>query len=425
MYKIQTNSTNNITNYDKQTNFSGIDQTKQQLINFIYKNVNLSSYKYDTLEVESELSLLVSKTYYVSANFSGSNCLLIFTKIKDKFHTCLIDRKTLSFNPNKINLQNVKITPVNIKVKNTDIYKGTILDGTFVTNKNIRTFIITDVYMFKGDDYSKSQLESKLLSIRTFLDSNFIEDKSNNLEIHTNKTFPIDKTEHLINNVIPKIKNFLIRGICFYPEISGTKLLFKFGNENVQSNQTTQTTQITQVSPHNKSNYTINNVDNINNKDNSSESSNSFSNTRNKNNRSNSSSPIQSVKSVQPVQTIIPKAPEVKKITKVVYIPKDDKNDNDYVFEMKRTEKIDVYKLMALDTIIKDGKKMLKRIQICLAYIPNMDRSKWCKEIIEKNGDNVLVTCKFHKEKFKWEPVNISTAKKPSFIKLFNIKTID
>ena len=86
MYRIQSGA-------EKQNGSSGADQTKQQLINFIYKNVNLSMFKYDTLEVESELPQLISKTYYVSANFSGSNCLLVFAKIKEKFHIFLVDRK--------------------------------------------------------------------------------------------------------------------------------------------------------------------------------------------------------------------------------------------------------------------------------------------------------------------------------------------
>lgn len=416
MYKIQSN------NNEKQTNFFGVDQTKQQLINFIYKNVNLSSYKYDTLEVESELSQLILKTYYVSANFSGSNCLLIFTKIKDKFHTCLVDRKTLTFNPNKVNIQAVKTISVNLKIKNIDIYKGTILDGTFVVNKNTKTFIVTDVYTFKGEDYSKSQLESKLFTIRTFLDSNFIDDKNNNLEITVNKTYPINQTEHVVNNVVPNIKNFLIRGICFYPEISGTKLLFKFGNENInllENNQINlQSNNQSNIQYNNQSNNQYNNQTNNQTiyktnkkshnvteiKDSSSESSNNSSNTK------------------KTTSLIVPKAPEIKKIIRTVYVPKKGKKDDEYIFEMKKTEKIDVYKLMALETVMKDNKKLLKRVQICLAYIPNIARSQWCKETMEKSSESVLVNCIFHSEKCKWEPIAISTAKKPSFVELFDIK---
>lgn len=393
MYRIQSGA-------EKQ-NSSGIDQTKQQLINFIYK-VNLSQFKYDTVTVESDLPQLISKTYHVSANFSGSNCLLVFAKIKEKFHIFLVDRKTLSFNPQKVNPQNVKITTINLKIKDMDIYKGTILDGTFVQNKNDKIFIITDVYMFKGQDYSKSQLDSKLFMVRTFLDFNYeVSDKNNTLEVTVNKIYPLEETEHVINNVIPKIKHFLIKGICFYPEISGTKLLFKFGNENV----TPVEIQPTTFQP-------VNNTGNI------------YDNQNYATNKKRNFVKDENSDSGGSTKFFVPKAPEIKKITKTLYIPKKGEDESNYVFEMQGTDKADVYKLMILDTVIKDGKKLLKRVQACLAFIPNMTRSKWCKDVISKTEGNVLVNCTYHPDKHKWEPVVIAKSTKPSFVESFDTKIV-
>ena len=225
-------------------NSSGVDQLKQQLINHIYNSVDLSRFKYELLEVESQLSQLIERKYFVSANFYGSNCLLVFTKIKDKYHSFLVDRSTLSYNPQKVNINNVKTTNVKIKL-DLEIYTGSIFDGILVTNKNEKTFIITDIYTFKGHDYSKSQLDSKLLTIITYLKSNYNQnDKDNDLILTVNRLFSIDETEKLVENYIPKIKGFNARGLCFYPEGSGTKLIFLFGNEKKNNQVATQ-----QISP--------------------------------------------------------------------------------------------------------------------------------------------------------------------------------
>src|SRR5947207_5256190 len=89
---------------------------KQQLINYIYSTVELSNFNYKLLEYEADLNLLTKDKYFVSANYSGSNCLLIFVKIKERFFSYLVDRKTLTYNKNSINLDNIKIIPVNIKL---------------------------------------------------------------------------------------------------------------------------------------------------------------------------------------------------------------------------------------------------------------------------------------------------------------------
>lgn len=425
MYSIRSGTDSN------ENNNSGADQTKQQLVNFIYRHVNLSQFKYDSLEVESELPQLISKTYYVSANFSGSNCLLVFAKVKDRFHTFLIDRKTLSYNPQKVNIKNVKITNVNIKINDVEIYQGTIFDGTFVQNKNDKTFIITDVYTFKGQDFTKSQLDSKLLTVLTYLKSNYNGgDKNSDLVLTVNKVYELDKIEHLTDAVIPKIKNFLVRGICFYPEISGTKLIFRFGNEAMKNDEinisTFQTSNKNEYSNNNRNDYQNNNSNNYSNNGNNynGNGNNNYKKQSNNYNKEDSGSDSNNNLNANSEQQI-PKAPEIRKITKTVYIPKAGKKDESYVFEMKKTDSADVYKLNVVESVMKDTKTYMKRKQICLAYIPNMNRSKWCKEIMESSDGNVLVNCKYYADKYKWEPVLISASKRPSFIDDFESKLIE
>jgi len=356
------------------------DPYKQSLINFIFNNVNLSKFRYDILQYESDLPKLLQQKYFVSANFSGSNCLLVFCKIRDKYHSFLVDRKTLSYNVNKINFDNVKI--FNIKVKlDVEIYKGSIFDGIYIQTKKGKTFVITDVYMFKGNNFTASQIDSKILSVLSYLKSNYnYDDPSNTLCLTVNRLYKLDEIETLIKTDIPKLKDFIIKSICFYPNISGTKSIFRLDNEKCEP----------KFQPKFRQEYvkhefvkpeTLENAEMIPN-----------------------------IETVHNVET-----------TKQVYTPKKNKK---YVFDMRKTNTTDVYMLNIVDPVMKNGKKQLKLIKVGIAYIPNIERSKWCKEMTESR-DNILVHCEYHKDKYKWEPKSLAEdAQKPSLVSDFNLETV-
>jgi hypothetical protein len=92
---------------------------------------------------------------------------------------------------------------------------------------------------------------------------------------------------------------------------------------------------------------------------------------------------------------------------------------------MKKTEKIDVYILNVVDPVTKGEKTCLKRKKVCLAYVPDVKRSAWCKEVVDESDGNVLVNCKYHAEKHKWEPISVSTSKRPSFASDFDVISLD
>ena len=111
---------------------------------------------------------------------------------------------------------------------------------------------------------------------------------------------------------------------------------------------------------------------------------------------------------------------EIIKKTKYLYVPKKDKSSETYVFEMKQTM-TDVYLLYVVEPVVKNSTTYLKRKKVCLAYIPNVTRSKWCRDINDEyEGQHVLVNCTFHHDRKKWEPISVSTLKTPSYTTEFD-----
>jgi len=351
----------------------------QQLINWIYSTVDLSKFKYEIIQFDNELPRLIKQKHYVSANFFGSSTLLVFTKIKDRYYTYTVERKTLSYTQNKIDYDKVKIdTRIKLRL-DPSVYMGTIFDGTIVKQRNGETnFIITDVYYFAGQDFTQTSIDNKMFTLKKYLESNYnSNDKMNNMTLILNRLYEMKEIDHVVKSVIPSIKDFQIKGLCFYPEISGTKFIFLFGNETKEGlPPRTESLKIDHRMP----------------------------NVQHKSSPTNENS-------------------DEKKMVKYKYINKTNK-DIYATLEMKSTETVDVYNLFAVEKIERNGKKVLKRVKMGIAFVPSIEKSSWCKDIIEKSVDNsVLVTCKFDNDKGKWEPIEIEKINnRPTMIDLIETK---
>lgn len=339
------------------TNNSFINQQyiKQQLIKYIYETIDISKFKYKLIEYEYDLSLLKEMNYFISPNYNGINCLLVFIKIKDRFYSFMVDRRTLSYNINQVNIDNVKIFPVTVRLDKS-IYNGTIIDGVLLYNRNKnknRNFMINDIYYFRGNDLTQDKINFKLLNISTYLESYYKNDiQLNDITFFVNKLYEIYEIKKLVNDYIPKSKlRTSIKGLVFYPEISGTKLIYLYNNCSQDKEKVTSYPPIT-VSPIIKQVRDCINLDNLK-----------------------------------------------GKITAV--------------FRMKKTDTVDVYKLYLGKTIEKDNKKLLKYINYCLAYIPSKECSFFCKDLFEKlNTDSILVECQYVPDKDKWIPFKHAKDKK-------------
>lgn len=202
------------------------EQKKIHVLNYVYSAIEIARFKYKILEYENDLTLLNNK-HYVSANFNGTNSLLVFNKYKNKNYSVLIERKTLSYNPSQVNPQSVKMTDLCIKFDDS-IYNGTIMDGTYVLNKRSgnNVFIITDIYVFRGQSLINDNIKHKIQNISAYIDSNLKKDPvAEKVMLTMNKLYDTHEILKLRDD-ISKSKGFDIKGFVFYPEKSGTRLIF-------------------------------------------------------------------------------------------------------------------------------------------------------------------------------------------------------
>ena len=329
----------------------------KQLISNIYSSIDITKFRYEIIQYENELHKLLKQKYYISVNFYGFSSLLVFTKIKDKFYSFTVDRQTLTYNFNKLDFSKIKIEDRRINLDDS-IYKGTIFDGTIIKNKNnTDIFIISDVYTFCGNNYTKIPLNVKLMEIKEYLNKYYDQNDPSNIVLNINKVYDICEIDKLVNIIIPKTK-LKCRGLTFYPEISENRLIFVNEKNNVLSNDDDKS----KVIVHNKFNNRDDNKDD-----------------KNKENR------------------------EVK--YKYVNLS----NEEVYaVLEMKPTPNIDVYKLCAVDKVEMNGKKVLKRIDMGIAFIRGIDNSLKIRKIMD-NNNSVLMKCKFNDKLSKWEPIDKET----------------
>ena len=368
------NSTNITNTINISNTNSSSDILTKQLVGRIYAETDISKFRYDMLNYEQDLQKLLKQPYYVTINFCGINSLLVFTKFHDKFYSFTIDRQSLSYNFSKVDFSKTKINLVNIGLDD-QIYNGTIFEGILIKRRDMDDlYIISDVYKFCGKDVSKDKLNMKLFNIVEYFKSNYDKNlTSNNIELEVNRIFELKKFDYFYKEVLPKTKTLKYRGICFYPEISDTKLVYMIntdGNTNT-SNIVSKPLIKTQLN----------------------------------NKISEKSSEKGSEKSSEKLidTNINIKSSDNKQIT---YINTTDEIV-EVVLEMKITDNPDVYKLYAVQKQIIDKRTVFKKIFMGIAHIKGIEMShKFKKIFLDKKSS--LMTCKFNNDNSKWEPIDVN-----------------
>jgi len=230
-YHIQTESKANQKTFGihKIDNIVINDDIKNQVINYIYESINLVDFKYKILEYEMDLPILKERKYYVSPNYNGLHGLLVFMKYLDKYVSIIVDRRTLKFYKNQINLADIKMIPVVAKV-NSMIYNGSIFEGVLLYsgNNNVKNYVINDVYKLCGKSILDDTIINKMIHISALIEAESIDGGINFI---INKLHNFNEIQKLMNQTIPNSKYCSsIKGLAFHPEISGTKLVYLYSN---------------------------------------------------------------------------------------------------------------------------------------------------------------------------------------------------
>lgn len=366
---------------------------KQQLIDYIYSVVDLSKFKYRLLETTEDLQLLTMNKYYISGNYTGPNCLLVFTKNKDRFYSFIVDRKSLSFKQNQINIDKVVINPVQLGLDNS-IYDGTIIDGIFAQTEDSKFFVVTDLYYFRGQNMMSEKIKYKLINIKKYLDTYMTHDKNlNNINITINNLYEIQEIQTLVTKIIPQTKQLQVRGIAFYPDVSGTKLIYLFNKLQTPTSAPQQKIMFEKQ----RNNFVPSQTQN-----------------RNKYNSSpQNETPMKQPDFNKNVQ--IPEQLNEVRTSKVRYVCKTDEPVI-LTFEIRKTEQYDVYKLLLVEPTKENGKTILKTKRFGIAYIPTTSCSKMCKDLTITTG-KALVKCRYDDTKEKWIPIEADTKRKcPDYV---------
>jgi len=333
--------------------------------------------KYLLIKNIGDLYELKNSKYYVSANSCGINSLLIFMKHKDNYHSYLIDRRSISYNRNTLKKSSVRFTEVKLHV-DLKLYEGTIIDGILIDsdnkiiskgeNKNNKMmFMITDVFNFCGKSLLSMNYKKKMFTINCMLNNYIEKNKSNlsNIELFVSRPFEINQSSDLFGeyiNYYSKIYN--IKGLTFYPEYSGTKLIYIFDKQDEKIKNDLLSKNIV-ITPNSKNNDNLQLLENS----------------------------------------------DTKKIFKFE-LNNPECSDNIILnLEMKKTDISDVYKLFGI--FYNLGKYIKKRIGI--AYIPTYELSIKCK-LFFMNCESKIMICKFNSNKGKWIPIDEASIQKIDII---------
>lgn len=284
---------------DKNINLHS-NEVKNKILKYLYTcgiKLNVSN---DNILTEQDMNNIKYGDYVICPRLCGTRSWVLFFSIDNDYYSVNFPKHS------QRKKDTLTIHPVDITVHK-NFYNGTIMEGIYFNNNNVRTLVLDEVYMLFGQD---QMLKSK--DDRLDLLSKTIKELSRHnpqFNMYVSQYYNIGKRSLI--ELYDKIKtDDTIQDLIFYPKLYGGKIYT----------------------------YTILEADLIDN---------------------------------------------IIKTTK---------------FYLQKTKNPDVYNLLATET----------RNKIDIAYIPDMKKSKECKEWFKSNKcKELLVKCQMDLVNKKWIPLEI------------------
>jgi hypothetical protein len=226
--------------------------------------------------------------------------------------------------------------------------------------------MVTDIFILGGKslitmDYKKKMYMCSIM-FEKIISNN---DKKNSIEINVSRPYEMNEIKELFeNDIYTGIVKFNIKGITFYPQNSGTKLIYIFDkqDEKYKSELISGKAEINIIgqSDLGQENFEYS---------------------------------------------------DKKRIFKFELVDPECLDDIVLNLEMVKTKTQDVYKLFGIFTGIQDKKQIFIKKNIGFAYIPTFVLSVKCK-LYFLNRESIIMSCVFNTMKNKWIPVDEAEVQK-------------
>jgi hypothetical protein len=318
-------------------------EDKQQIINELFNNLNLSQFRYNLMTDSNyiqTLNFLSKNNHFVSLLYKGSNYLLCFFKLEGKNCCYCIDRKTLRYHKNEINYKKILIVKINITAQ-PKMFEGTVFNCRLIQEGDKANFKIYDCFKYQNSfAIPNLELDKKLKFLNNNISINFETNKL--IKINTIDLYNYTDLKNLVTDLIPK-SDLGIIGISFLPLKSGMEIIYIDNNDTPQQNKNqTKTSFIEQVNIKDLKKFSLSNL-----------------------------------------------------LEKRTY--EYEKSGKEKNLFLKKTDITDVYNMFENDK---------EAIKIGIAYIPSLKISHMCKEQI-CDDYYYEYNCRFNEKRNKWIPIKL------------------
>jgi len=207
------------------------NKTKIYVLDILYRLIDLSKYGYKFLS-RNDLDKIRKNKYYLTINTYGNKYFMLFIQ-NGKNNIYLIEKKSITFERNKVNLDKTKIILIDLKF-DPDWYNNTLLDVDLVKDSSNCWFLsVMDIYYIKNKKYTHMNLLEKKEYLRELLiDSYFPNSIIDPARFIIDKTYLYNDLDNMIELMKDSKEN--VHGFKLFPEYSGISYIYRPDSLNLK-----------------------------------------------------------------------------------------------------------------------------------------------------------------------------------------------